>query len=376
MIVRGHMPAKLKLLSLGLAAVSVTAQTNPWALSQPGAKLLMGVDVKSLRESAVGQAIREQMNKVPPSANGVQSPLQGPMQAMAAGLLDQVDRVFVSSSGGPPAVFAASTKNKAPFLLAVEGRFPMGELQPFLKGKTARRYRDADVYRLNPTDVTTFGFIKGAADSSTLLLGDEASVLAAIDRRGGALVPASALLRRAQTLAATHDFWLITDGPLTGFEPTAAAATNVLAAQLAAQVKSLDMGLALRDGFQLEVSVAVESEAVAAQMTQLLSTQIQTALVAQANDPQAAEIARKLHIAAEGNRMQVSIAMTKDEFVQQLLAAQAAQLRAAQAARAQAATASSSRPTPPPVRQSKPANPGQMTIYGLAGGPRVIQSTH
>ncbi len=123
-----------------------------------------------------------------------------------------------------------------------------------------------------------FAFIKGEADSSTLLLGDEKSILAAIDRRGGALVPASALLRRAQALAATHDFWLIADGPLTGFQPTAAGASNPLAAQMAAQVKGLDMGLALRDGFQLEVSVAAESDAVAAQMTQLLSTQIQMAL--------------------------------------------------------------------------------------------------
>jgi hypothetical protein len=367
MVVKPVVNAKM-MLFLAAAAVSVTAQTNSWALSQPGAKLLMGIDVKSLRESDAGKSIREQMNKIPPQANGVQSPLQGPMQAMALGFLDQVDRVFVSSSGGPPSVFAASSKNKAPFLLAVEGRFPIGELQPFLKGKTARRYRDADVYRLNPTDVTTFAFIKGEADSSTLLLGDEKSILGAIDRRGGALVPASALLRRGQALAATHDFWLISDGPLTGFEPTAAAPSNPLAAQLAAQVKSLDMGLALRNGFQLEVGVATETEAVASQMTQLLSTQIQTAFLAQANRPETAEIANKLHISAEGNRMQLSLALTKDELVKQLVAAQAAGM--------QAGRTSPSRPTPPPVRPPKPSNPGQITIYGLEGGPRVIQSAH
>jgi hypothetical protein len=364
------MRAKPKvMLSLVLiaAAVGVTAQTNSWELSQPGAKLLMGVDVKSLRESAVGQSIREQMKNTPPPANGVQSPLQGPMQAMALGLLDQVDRVYVSSLGNPSAVFAASTKNKAPFLLVVEGRFPMGELQPFLKG-TPRRVQDADVYRLNPTDVTTVAFIKGEADSSTVLLGDEKSVLAAIGRRGGALVPPSALLRRAQTLAATHDFWLIADGPLTGFQPTGAAASNPLASKMAAQVKGLDMGLALRDGFQLELGVEAESDAVAAQMTQLLSTQIQMALLAQANRPETAEIANKLRISAEGNRMQLSLALTKDEFAKQMLAAQTARM--------QAGTTSPSQPTLPPVRPPKPANPGQITIYGLEGGPRVIQTTH
>jgi len=52
------------------------------------------------------------------------------------------------------------------------------------------------------------------------------------------------------------------------------------------------------------------------------------------------------------------------------------QLVAAQAAGMQAGRTSPSRPTPPPVRQPKPSNPGQITIYGLEGGPRVIQSTH
>jgi hypothetical protein len=66
--------------------------------------------------------------------------------------------------------------------------------------------------------------------------------------------------------------------------------------------------------------------------------------------------------------MQLSLALTKDELVKQLVAAQAAGM--------QAGRTSPSRPTPPPVRQPKPSNPGQITIYGLEGGPRVIQSAH
>ncbi|MEO8051689.1 MAG: hypothetical protein ABI833_14825 [Acidobacteriota bacterium] len=355
------------MLCLAAVAVSVTAQTNSWELSQPGAKLLMGIDIKSLRESTVGQSIREQM-KMQPSAAGTQSPLQGPMQAMAQGLLEQIDRVFLSSQPNPSATGAASAKSNPTFLVVVEGRFPLAELQPFLKG-APRRYRDADVYHTTQTDTTSVALLKGEADSSTLVLGDEKSVLAAIARRG-TLVPPSALVRRAQALATTHDFWMIADGPLSGFKPSSAAASNPLASKIAAQVKGLDMGLALRDGLQFELGVAAETDEAAAQMTQLLSSQIQMAMVGQANRPETAEIVRKLNITAEGNRMRLSLTLTKDEFEQQM--------RAAQEARAKAVALSASQtPRQPAPRPVKPATPpGQITIYGLEGSPRVIQSTH
>lgn len=356
-------------LFLALAAVSATAQTNSWELSQPGAKLLVGIDIKSLRESAVGQSLREQMMNIP--ATGAQSsPLQGPMQAMALGFLDQIDRVFLSSLANPSsATTAVAGAKNPPCVVVVEGHFPPAELQPFLKG-TPRRFKDADVYRINQTDSTTVALLKGEADGSILLLGDEKSVLDAIGRRGGLLPPASALLRRAQDLASTHDFWIIADGPLSGFQPTRGVASNALASQMAAQVKGLDMGLSLRDGFQFQLGVATETEAAAAQMTQMLSTQIQMAMLMQSNRPETAEIVRKLQIAAEGNRMSIRLALSKDEVEQQL--------RIAREASAKAAELASSQPTPQPAaRPVKPATPpGHITIYGLDDGPRVIQTTH
>ncbi len=357
-------------LCLAAAAVSLTAQTNAWQLSQPGAKLLMGIDVKSLRESAVGQSIREQMT-TNPQQGAQSSPLQGPMQAMALGFLDQIDRVFLSSLANPSSTtttVAAAAKNP-PCVVVVEGHFPPAELQPFLKG-TPRRFKDADVYRINQTDLTTVALVKGEADSSILLLGDEKSVLAAIGRRGSVLPPASALLQRAQALASTHDFWIIADGPLSGFQPTRSAVKSPLASQIAAQVKGLDMGLTLRDGFQFELGVAAESEAAAAHMTQMLSSQIQMAMVGQADHPETAEIVRKLNITSEGNRMRLSLALTKAELAQQIRAAQEARVKAV-------ALSASQTPTQPAPRPIKPATPpGQITIYGLEGGPRVIQSTH
>jgi hypothetical protein len=292
---------------------------------------------------------------------------------MAFGILDQIDRVFLSS----PANAAAGAKNNPPFLLVVEGRFPMEQLKPFLQGP-ARPYRGAQVYRISKPDTTKAAATKIAAaktdttsvallDGGTLLLGDEKSVLAALDRRGGALPPASALLARARTLASTHDFWAIADAPLSKFQPASASPGNplasALASQIASQIKGIEMGLALRDGFQFELNLATDSEATAAQMSQLVSTQIQMAMLAQTTRPEEAEMVRKLQIGAEGNRMRVNLALTADEFQQ---------LQAAQAARAMAAAH-----TPQPaVRPAKPATPGKIVIYGLEGGPREIQTTH
>ena len=138
---------------------------------------------------------------------------------------------------------------------------------------------------------------------------------------------------------------------------------SALASQIFSQIKVIETGLSLRGGFQFELSLTTNSEATAAQMSQLSSAQIQTAMLAQTNRPEEAEMVRKLQIGAEGNRMRVNLALTADEFQQ---------LQAAQAARAMA----SARTPQPLVRPAKPATPGKIMIYGLEGGPREIQTTH
>ena len=101
---------------------------------------------------------------------------------------------------------------------------------------------------------------------------------------------------------------------------------------MASQIKGLDFGLAVREGFQFELSLATENEAAATQMAQMFATQIQMALASQPNPPETAEMVQKLKIDSSGNRMRVSLALTKDEFAAQLQAAQTARLQAAAAA--------------------------------------------
>jgi hypothetical protein len=136
----------------------------------------------------------------------------------------------------------------------------------------------------------------------------------------------------------------------------------------ASQIKGIDFGLAVREGFQFELSLGTESEALASQMAQMLASQIQMELAKQPNATEMAETVQKLKIDSLGNRMRVSLALTGDEF--------AAQLKAAQAAARLQAAATASKTPPPPARPAKPAQPGKIVIYGLEGGPKVIETTH
>jgi hypothetical protein len=339
-------------IALLVFAATAAAQTAAWELVHPDAKLVLGIDVKTIRESEAWQVFSDRTKAQTPPA---QPPVQA-MQAMGKQILDQVNYIFVSS----PANMTANAKTKPPFLLAVEGKFPMDALTPFLQS-APRRYRTADLYRTTKTDTTTLAVLDGL-----LLLGDEPSVLSALDRRGHALPAPSKTLARAKALAATHDFWIVADEPLSKFQP-AAAAWNPLAMAFASQITGIDFGLGVREGMQFELSLATESEAAASQMAQTLGSQIQMELAAQPNSAAIAETVQKLKIDSLGNRMRVSLMLTKEEF--------AAQLQAVETARLQAAAAASKTP-PPAVRPVKPAAHGKIVIYGLDDGPREIQTTH
>jgi len=337
-------------IALLVFAATAAAQTNTWELGHPDAKLMLGVDVKSIRESAAWKLFSDQSKTRPPASA---------MQAMGMGILEQINHIFVSSPGNP----TSNSKTTAPFLLAVEGKFPLEALRAFQQS-APRRYRTADLYRTTKTDTTTLAVMDGL-----LLLGDEKSVVAALDRRGRALPPASKLLARAKALAATNDVWIIADESLSKFQP-AKADWNPLAAPFASQIKGIDFGLAAHEGFQFELSLATESEAAASQIAQLFAMQLQMELAAKADTPEVANMAQKLKIDSLGNRMRVSLALPKEEFAALLQAAQSAEVARAQA------TATAPQTPPAAARPAKPANPGKITIYGLDGGPRVIETTH
>ena len=121
------------------------------------------------------------------------------------------------------------------------------------------------------------------------------------------------------------------------------------------------MGLTAREGMELELNLNIKNEQAAQQFAQLLSSQLQLAMLAQADIPGAAEVFRKLAVRAEGKQMRVHLTLTKEEVEQQL--------RTLQSARA-------ATPGAPTAHSQIPTKPGKVKIYGLDEGVREIQLTH
>src|ERR1700691_2790827 len=118
------------------------------------------------------------------------------------------------------------------------------------------------------------------------------------------------------------------------------------------------------------MSLSVESEAVAAQLSQLLPAEIAAAMGKQALQSQlspadlapVAEMLKRLAIQPDGAYLRISFSLTTAEFAQQMQAAQAAL---------------AARKAVTPVKpQPKPAAPGKVKIFGLDEGVREIQLSH
>lgn len=356
------MTAQFKWIALPLLlATGATAQTNTWDLGHPDAKLLIGINLKNLRESELGQMFRAQMN--------ARSAPMGPA-GMAMGFLEQIDRVFISSpalsspSNSAPRLKTgakAAPRQDPPFLVIVEGALPVQQLLAFLPG-SSHPYHSVDVFQgVKPTDPSI-----AMLDTRTVVLGDNKSVLAAIDRRDHSAASESATLARARQLASTHDFWMVVTDDLSKFQ----SASANFPSQFTSEIKGIDMGMSAHDGFRFEMSMTMATEGAATQLVGMLTAQM---AMAQMQNPDLAEAASKLQMGSQGNRLQASIALSKDEFGQYI--------RKFQDARA-SARAASPRPVPqsgpPPAQRTTnppPPPPGKVRIYGLDEGVREIPLT-
>jgi hypothetical protein len=345
-------PNLLSIPLLVLFATALTAQTGEpaWELADPGSKVLIGINVRNIRDSAIGQSISAQMKNQPSPAAAM------PFRVPGIELLSDIDSVFVASTAEMPAGKAATpaARKNPPFLLVLSGTFPPDHLQPLLSGKNPS-YKAYNIYGSNGANFAVM-------DDHTLIFGDGKSIRAAIDRKGAKPTIASPVFARAQELAAANDVWIVAKDTAEGMRQAAGAAP------FASEIEGLELGMQLRQGFGLDLNLATKTEAAAAMLAQLITTQMQSAALGKSSDPAIAEILNKLQIGAEGNRMTMHVALTQEEMERSMNALQAARMNTG----ARAYSAHTPEPGAAPSRPATPPGPRKVRIYGLDEGVREI----
>ena len=113
----------------------------------------------------------------------------------------------------------------------------------------------------------------------------------------------------------------------------------------------------------MDMSLTTVNEAAAAQLLQLVSSQI---AIMQLQKPETADAMRKLKLAAEGATVRASLELTREELEQSF--------HAMEATRGIAGTALA-QPGAPRTTQPPPPPPGKIRIYGLDEGVREIPLT-
>jgi len=329
------------------AAQAPASWPKVWNLAHPNAAALIGIDVRGIRESALGQSLGNQLKTAGASLPNIQG------RGMLPGreFLNDIDRVLISSPGSktpapkPPAAKPTAAKDNPPFLVILTGHFPAEHLRLFLKGEP-HVYDTVDIYRPDPAGNSSVARL----DESTLLFGDTASVRAAIDRRNLNPKTPGPLSARAAAMAAANDFWIIATVTPSAFQPS-----NMNLGPMASDISGLEFGMSFRDAFKLDLSLATKNPESAQRMAQMLTAQMQVAMAGKLNNQQAAEMLRKLQITTDGNKIGVRIEASREEVERNIREMQKSPLFGA---------VSGMKPAPPSPK------PGTIKVYGMEGGVR------
>jgi hypothetical protein len=372
-----HRFAAIALVFVSCGVISAQNGQNAWELADPNARILIGVDVRSLKESPIVQAAAQSAGDS--WKQQIQNRNFGNFHMPGMELLHDIDRVFISSAGEktpvrPATVSAAkpaSASGNPSFLAVIEGSFPAAHYQALLNGPK-RTYRGIAVYKMSKTGEAAIAVV----DEHTIVIGDEKSVFGALDRRGRGMQPQSEAMARASALASSNDIWIVVKDAASAFaDAPATTGPAAMAAQLASQIDGLEIGTSLHDGFKTDLTLVAKTEAVAQMFAGLLSTQLQAA-AARPDHPQAAEMVRKINITSDGARLHVNLSLTKEEFEQQLQYAAAPRNNPSFSGpvRAEGLTNSAAAASAPsgPAAPAPPPGPRKIRIVGLDEGVREI----
>jgi hypothetical protein len=320
-----------------------------WRLVHPDAVVLLGVDIRAIRQSAAGKSLDKSLSQAS----------KGMMSLPALQFLRDIDQVLLSAPGKEMLASKAQAVKKpgvpanSPVLIILTGHFPATHLDGLLHG-VHRTYNGVHIYASSPGGVNSEVAL---LNENTLLFGDSDSLRGAIDRSQRSNLSPSRLLKRAASLAPGNDLWLLATAPPSMFPPAGFQPAGVNLQTMASEIRGIDAGIAFHDGLKLAINLSTKDAESASKVVRLITAKLQSSMEGKMDAQQAAEFLRKMDIAAEGNQIRVKFAMSQDEMDRAV-------------ALAQKMNAASPRVALRP--QPQRPEPGTIKVYGMPGGAREI----
>lgn len=341
-------------IGLFLLIISATAQTAPpagmpraWRLAHPDAVVLLGVDVRAIRQSAAGKSLDKSLN---PASMGM-------MNLPALQFLRDIDQVLLSAPGKEvPAPKAQDVKKpgvaaNSPVLIILTGHFPPAHMEALLHG-VHRTYGGVEIYRSSPGGVNSD---LAMLDENTLLFGDSHSLRGAIDRSQRTNLSPSPLLARAASLASGNDIWLLATAPASMIPPAGFQPAGVNLQTMTSEIRGIEAGVAFHDGLKLAINLSTKDAGSASKMVRSITAKLRSSMEGKVDAKQSAEFLRKMDITAQGSQIRLKFAMSQVEMDRAIMLAQ--QMKAV-------APEFTPRLQQPPQR----SDPGSFKVYGMPEG--------
>jgi hypothetical protein len=286
------------ILLAGSPAFAVDSQLL--SLVMPDAKVLAGINVSSARNSAFGQYL---LSRIPASDQGLQT--------------------LISTTGFDPRqdlqeilMASAAQSNSTSGLVLARGSFDSTKITAALPGQQAQNYDGATL--ITPNGGNNRGAV-AFIGNSIALIGDPASVKAALDRQNNPVSINPNLSAQAQTLSAANDAWSISLASPASLFPggSMAQASSSQVSALVRNIQSSSGGVKFGDGSAQFTGQAVADTPDNANALMDVIRLIATMMAANAGtdrNPQIALIAQllpTLQITTEGQA--VNLALTVPE---------------------------------------------------------------
>lgn len=314
-------------------------------LIQPDAGFVMGIEWRKIVNSPLGTELASQIKK----SKVAQPP---GMERIQEALMNDLDSILIAAS---PAALAASA-SEPPVVIVIKGRFNPTELRALIPdaGKQKEMYRSVELlsapaeHMAGHANNSTIAFV----DANTILGGDRQLVRQAIDRlkSGKQTTPRSGIAN----MASQNDVWMVVYIP-----PDLLKKAPPAQAQMFAAVRGAELGITFQQGFGLLLNIRTADADSATSMAQALQGLIAMGAMSQAEkSPQAAELAKKIHISPDNTRVRLALNLDRAE-IEKIVE----QIKAGAASTPLAANHDS---VPPATR---PSGPKSVRITGLESGP-------